>query len=175
MNLYFVNVMFNLVNRLFVRKSLFLSLAFFLSPALFPIPSPFQRKGRRDGEVLVDKIPIPDPFQRKGRRDGKVLVDRIPIPDPFQRKGRRDGEVLVDKIPIPDPFQRKGRRDGKVLVDKIRFFVVFCHSDLGGITLFFCVLLYVIPPSSERQTGCLGDEMGKFLSPALSEGKGDEM
>ena len=41
---------------------------FFLSPALSkgkgdemgnPIPNPFQRKGRQDGKVLVDKIPIP--------------------------------------------------------------------------------------------------------------------
>ena len=78
---------------------------------------------------------------------------KIPIPSrsfgTIRRKGRRDG-----KIPIPNPFRRKGRRDGNVLVGKSDFLLFFCLSDVGGITLFFCELLYVIPPSSERQTGC---------------------
>jgi hypothetical protein len=41
-----------------------------------------------------------------------------------------------------------------VLEGKLDFVLFFCHSDAGGITLFFCGLLYEIPPSSERQTGC---------------------
>jgi hypothetical protein len=46
-----------------------------------------------------------------------------------------------------------------VLEGKLDFVLFFCHSDAGGITLFFCGLLYEIPPSSERQTGSRKDKL----------------
>ena len=143
--------MFNLDNRLFVWKK-------FLSPTLFPIPNPFQRKGRRDGEVLEVKSDFFLFLSFRRRRNHIVFCELLYVFPPSSewqtgyRKGRRDG-----KIPIPSrsfgTIRRKGRRDGKVLVGKSDFLLFFCHSDAGGITLFFCELLYVFPPSSEWQTG----------------------